>query len=193
MKISKNGVSFIAGWEGLELEAYQDIADIWTIGYGHTGPEVTAGMKVTEEQARSLLEADLEYFERGLNQVIRGEVNQNQFDALVSLTYNIGLGAFRSSTVLKRLNKGDYEGAAEAITWWNKATINGQLTVVNGLTNRRTDERKLFLTPAKYVPKFDPSQVKHIQERWSKGANIVELQPLYEHVMANLTRIRDNG
>ena len=144
-QVSREGIELIKRFEGLELQAYQDVAGIWTIGYGHTGPEVGPGMVITEGQAEQLLIEDLERFERGVSSAVQAPITQTQFDALVSLAYNIGVAGFSRSTAVKRLNKGDFEGAAEAITWWNKATINGRKQPVAGLTRRRAAEAALFL------------------------------------------------
>lgn len=150
MKTSANGINLIKQFEGLELEAYQDAVGIWTIGYGHTGPDVKPGMRITEKEADNLLSKRLaREFEPGVNSAIRGDVNQNEFDALVSLAYNIGVSALKKSTVIKRLNKGDIMGAADAILWWNKA--GGR--VLNGLVRRRAAERALFLQPVNALPR----------------------------------------
>ena len=147
MRTSPNGVALIKRFEGLELEAYQDIAGIWTIGYGHTGPDVKPGMKITEAEAEALLKRDLKPREEAVARLVNVPLNQNEFDALVSFVYNVGAEAFRKSTALKRLNKNDRIGAAEALTWWNKATVGGVLREVAGLTRRRAAERALFLEP----------------------------------------------
>lgn len=144
-QVSQQGIELIKRFEGLETQSYRDVAGIWTIGYGHTGPEVGPGMSISEAEAEDLLQRDLERFEDGVASAVRVSISQSQFDALVSLSYNIGVSAFRGSTALKRLNKGDMEGAAEAITWWNKATINGTKRPVLGLTRRRAAESALFL------------------------------------------------
>jgi lysozyme len=111
-----------------------------TIGWGHTGPSVKLGDKIDQKTADSLLRMDLKYAETALWGLT---LNQNQFDALVSLIYNIGFGNFSRSTLLKCLRAGDYEGAADEFIKWNKAGGH----VLNGLTNRRKAERALFLTP----------------------------------------------
>ena len=143
---SREGIELIKRFEGLELQAYQDVAGIWTIGYGHTGPEVGPGMRISEGDAERLLIDDLVRFEQGVSAAVRAVVTQSQFDALVSLSYNIGVAAFSRSTAVRRLNKGDYDGAAEAITWWNKATVNGRKVPIPGLTRRRAAEAALFLS-----------------------------------------------
>lgn len=147
MRTSENGIELIKRFEGLELEAYQDIAGIWTIGYGHTGEDVQPGMKISERDAEALLRSDLKSREQAVASAVKKSLNQNEFDALVSFVYNVGAAAFRGSTALKRLNRGDRVGAADALTWWNKATVGGVLREVLGLTRRRAAERALFLAP----------------------------------------------
>lgn len=147
MKTSQNGIGLIKQFEGLELEAYRDIAGVLTIGYGHTGPEVELGMRISERDAEELLKRDLKPREDAVERQVRVPLNQNEFDALISFVYNVGAGAFQKSTARKRLNAGDRVGAAEALTWFNKATIGGVLREVTGLIRRRASERALFLTP----------------------------------------------
>ncbi len=146
MRISEAGIDLIKRFEGLELESYQDIAGVWTIGYGHTetaGPD----QKISAREADDLLRRDLAPRERAVEQLVKVPLNQNEFDALVSFVFNVGIGALKSSTALKRLNRNDRLGAADALTWWNKATVAGVLREVTGLTRRRASERALFLTP----------------------------------------------
>ena len=158
MRTSEVGIALIKRWEGLELESYQDIAGIWTIGYGHTE---TAGpnQKISEREAEELLKRDLEPRERAVGDLTSVSLNQNEFDALVSFVYNVGVGAYRNSTARKRLNRGDRIGAAEALTWFNKATIGGVLREVTGLTRRRASEKALFLTPVNPPIVNDPKKV----------------------------------
>ena len=142
MKISTNGIDLICSFEGLRLKAYDDGVGVWTIGYGTTvinGTKVKKGDTCTVEQAKSYMANDLKQFESAVNQV-KVPLNQNQYDALVSLAYNIGVSAFLNSTLLKKLNAKDYKGAAEQFPRWNRA--GGK--VMRGLTNRRAKERKLF-------------------------------------------------
>lgn len=127
--------------EGLRLTAYIDTGGVWTIGYGHTGSNVREGLTIPLSEAERLLTRDLRVAEGHVNDAVKVKLTQNQFDALVSFVYNVGGGAFRSSTLLKLLNAGDYDGAANQLPRWNKD--NGK--VVNGLTNRRREERELFL------------------------------------------------
>ncbi len=147
MKISERGVALLKSFEGLELEAYQDIAGIWTIGYGHTGPDVRQGQRISERDAEALLRRDLRSREDAVSRFVTVPLNQNEFDALVSFVYNVGAEAFRRSTVLRRLNRDARMSAADALTWWNKATIGGVLREITGLTRRRAAEKALFVTP----------------------------------------------
>ena len=147
MKTAAAGVALIKKWEGLELESYQDIAGVWTIGYGHTA-SAKPGLVWTEQIAEAALTRDLESREDAVARYVTAPLTQNRFDALVSLIYNIGVGAFQTSTVRKRINRGDSDAAiAEAWGWFNKATIGGVLREVDGLKRRRAAEIALFLTP----------------------------------------------
>ena len=132
----------IKSFEGLELEAYLCPADIWTIGYGHTG-DVKEGDTITKAEAEDLLDKDLEKFRSGVNRCVKVPLNENQFGALVSFAYNVGIGSLQSSTLLKLLNAGDYDAAADQFPRWNKS--GGK--VLTGLTRRREAERAVFLTP----------------------------------------------
>ena len=156
MRISESGIALLKRFEGLELEAYQDIAGVWTIGYGHTGPDVQPGMRITEREAEALLRRDLKSRENAVDRLVNVPLNQNEFDALVSFVYNVGAEAFRRSTALRRLNRGARLAAAEALTWWNKATVNGVLREVLGLTRRRAAEKALFVTPTEPPVVRDP-------------------------------------
>lgn len=147
MKTSARGVDLIKRWEGLELEAYQDIAGVWTIGYGHTA-SAKPGLKWTEQIAEAALVRDLESREDAVERLIAVPLTQNRFDALVSLIFNIGVTRFQNATVRKRINAGDSDAAiAEAWAWFNKATVGGQLRRVEGLARRRAEEIALFLEP----------------------------------------------
>ncbi len=146
MRISRRGVAFIKRWEGFETRAYRDVAEVLTIGYGHTGSEVVDGMEITERDAEALLRCDLAARERTVNDLVCVALNQNEFDALVSFEFNTG--GLDRSTSLRRLNNGDRRGAAKALLWWNKARIDGVLREVAGLSRRREAEAALFLTPA---------------------------------------------
>lgn len=145
--ISTNGTKLIASFEGLELTAYLCPAKVWTIGLGTTvypnGQAVKKGDTCTKEQALQYKAHDLRRFEKCVNESVTVSLNQNQFDALVSLAYNIGPNAFKGSTLVKKLNAGDYNGAADQFLVWNKS----RGKVLKGLVNRRAAEHTLFLKP----------------------------------------------
>lgn len=144
MKVSIIGINLIKKYEGLRLTAYRCPSGILTIGYGHT-KTVKPGMTINETMADLLLEQDIKEYEKGINELIKVALNQNQFDALVSLCFNIGVGAFGRSTLLKLLNNKDYNGAAEQfMRWVNGRTAQG-LMPLPGLVKRRTEEKNLFL------------------------------------------------
>lgn len=130
----------IKEFEGLRLEAYKCPADVWTIGYGHTRG-VIPGDVITKKEAEAFLSEDVEDAESAVNEYVNVKLNQNQFDALVSFVYNLGAGNFKSSTLLRKLNQGDYLGAANEFERWNKA--GGK--VLNGLVRRRKAESNLFI------------------------------------------------
>jgi lysozyme len=139
-------LSLIKRWEGCKLKAYPDPGtggDPWTIGWGSTGPGISKGVVWTQQQADGRLAEDVGKFMSGVSKRITVPVTDNQLGALTSLAYNIGVGAFSKSTLLIKLNAGDYAGAADQFLAWKKA--GGK--VMQGLLNRRQDERKVFLTP----------------------------------------------
>lgn len=143
MRTSVNGKSKIKAYEGLRLEAYLCSANVWTIGWGHT-KGVKAGDRITIGQAEIFLTGDLVQYEKALNQLVKVPLNQNQFDALISLIFNIGITAFTDSTLLRKLNANDYLGASEQFLVWNKIALNGIKKTSQGLSNRRQSEKELF-------------------------------------------------
>lgn len=155
-RINAAGLALVREFEGLRLEAYQDQAGVWTIGYGHVGPEVVPGMVCTREQAEAWLVEDLREAEADVLRVLKRPATDNEFSAMVSLAYNIGGSAFSRSTVLKRFNAGDIRGAAEAFSLWRKVTVGGRKVDSPGLIRRRAAEAALFLTPDVPVPPHKP-------------------------------------
>lgn len=143
MQISDAGIALIKSFEKLRLVAYKPTPDdVWTIGYGST-QGVEPGMQITEQDADERLLEDLDDAETCVNKRIAGIIiTQNQYDALVSLCFNIGCGAFSGSTLLKLLLDGDDNGSAEQFVRWNKQ---GHKTLA-GLTRRRLAETELFRT-----------------------------------------------
>lgn len=142
MKINAAGLALIKEFEGLRLRAYHDAVGIPTIGYGSTGSHVRMGMTITEQEAEDLLKLDLSRFERGVAQAVGAvPTTPNQFSAMVCLAYNIGVGAFNRSSVLRLHLQGKRLLAAGAFLLWVKA---GGKTL-RGLVRRRNAERKLYL------------------------------------------------
>lgn len=142
MTTNEAGKNLIKDAEGLRLTAYRCPAGVPTIGWGTT-LGVTMGMTITKAQAEELFDKDLVKFEKAVERNVKVALNENQFSALVSFTYNLGEGNLKSSTLLRKINAGDFQGAAAEFAKWNKAS--GK--VLPGLTKRRADERALFLAP----------------------------------------------
>jgi lysozyme len=160
MNVNKAALDLIKEFEGFEAKAYLDELakpPVWTIGYGTTaragvGLEPHEGMTITQDTAELYLARTVEKFAAQIAPGITAPVNENEFGAMVSLAYNIGPGAFGKSSVLRRFNAGDKQGAADAFRMWNKA--GGR--VWPGLVRRREAERALFLTPVKEPSKPEP-------------------------------------
>ena len=146
MQTSDKGIALIKQFEGCKLTAYQDSVGVWTIGYGWTQPvdgkQIRAGMVIKQEEADRLLKTGLVSYENDVSRLVKVGLTQGQFDALVSFTYNLGARSLSTSTLLRKLNAGDYAGASDEFLRWNKA--GGK--VLNGLTRRREAERALFLS-----------------------------------------------
>ncbi len=141
MNTSATMRQMIEGWEGLRLSAYQDVVGVWTIGYGHTGG-VVPGETITQAEADTFMSNDLHTFEVAVTDYVgSAPTSQGQFDAMVSFAYNLGSGALKNSTLLKKHNAGDFQGAADEFLKWNHA--GGQ--VLAGLTRRREGERARYL------------------------------------------------
>lgn len=154
MNINQATVDLVKKWEGFRAEAYRDAVGVWTIGYGTTamaglGITPRPGLTITEAEAETYLRMGLEKFAKAILPYIIAPVNDNEFGAMLSLAYNIGPTAFKRSTLLRKFNEGDKEGAAREFLRWNLA--GGK--VLNGLTNRRNDEVALFKTPVKEEPR----------------------------------------
>lgn len=146
MKLTPEGLALIKRFEGCELTAYLCPAHTWTIGYGHTGPEVRAGQTITLAEAEALLLRDVARFDAGVSAACP-QATPAQHAAMVCLAYNIGLGNFRKSSVHRLHNAGDVAGAARAFGLWNKATdASGIKRELRGLTHRRAAEAALYLS-----------------------------------------------
>lgn len=144
MKVSSKGLELIKEFEGFSSVAYLCSAKKATIGYGNTfwedGTPVKIGDQISKERAETLLKHVVDNFSVAVEVDIKIEVTQNQFDAMVSLAYNIGLGAFKNSTLLRQLNRGNFVGASQEFLRWDKS--NGK--PLPGLTRRREREKLLF-------------------------------------------------
>lgn len=175
MNVSSNGLAIIKKWEGCKLDAYLDPVGIPTIGYGTIaypdGRRVAMGDQIVQEQAEGFLLHECTSICPAVERQVAVPLSQNQFDALVSFSYNVGLGAFGDSTLLRKLNQSDYAGAAEEFLRWNKGQVGGQTVELPGLTNRRRDERALFLSsePAGAPLAVDPSPSPQQQVTWLEG------------------------
>ena len=164
MKTSQAGIDLIKSFEGLHLDAYRCPAGVLTIGYGHT-KGVRPGQSISEAEAERILKEDLERFERGVNEAVHIPIAQNEFDALVSLAFNIGRGAFASSTLVRKLNTGDRSGAADELLRW----VRGGGRVLPGLVRRREAEQALFLDSGN--PSEPPFTVRDIQQALNESIN----------------------
>src|SRR6478609_4928710 len=166
MKVSPNGLKEIKLHEGVRNTAYQDSVGVWTIGVGHTAargaPIPKKGLTISDAEVDATLARDLVHFEEKVLGAVKVPLNQNQFDALVSLCFNIGEGAFAKSTLVRKLNAGDYQGAAEQFLVWNKA---GGKTV-QGLVNRRAKEKALFLKPVEASKVPEATAPAPAKEHW---------------------------
>jgi lysozyme len=161
--ITPEALEKLKQWEGFVPYAYDDaifptqpttagqkIAGTLTIGYGHTGADVRAGQQITQARAEALLKIDLSRFEHAVEDAVTVDLTDNQFAALVSFAFNVGLGGkktgdgFLTSSLLKKLNAGDYDSVPSELAKWNKTRINGKLQVSKGLVNRRAVEAGLW-------------------------------------------------
>ena len=145
MKISEQGLELIKHFESLQLKSYICPSGKWTIGYGHTGSDVVPNSTITEEQAEIILMADIKPIENYLNIKVNRQLNQSQFDALVSFIFNIGMEAFKASTLLNKLmkNPSDLTIHNEFLRW-KYGTRNGKKAIMPGLEKRRREEAALY-------------------------------------------------
>lgn len=136
-------ISMISKHEGTETKPYKDVVGVLTVCNGHTGPDIIPGKTYSKQECDALLKKDISVHSEGLLKCTNVPLNQNQYDAFVSFTFNVGVGAYCKSTLVKKLNAGDYVGACNELSKWDKS--GGK--VYRGLTKRREEERKLCLTP----------------------------------------------
>jgi lysozyme len=151
LELSDNGLDLLKQKEGFSSKAYRDSAGKWTIGYGHLivrGDGIDVGDVIDDGEATALLHSDVQKAVDCVNNAVTSNINQNQFDALVLFTYNVGNYAFQHSTLLQLINAGDFEGASAQFLRWTKVhNASGMFVEVAGLKNRRLAEQALFDTP----------------------------------------------
>ncbi len=142
---NQNGIDLIKKYEGLRTEAYRDAVGIWTIGYGHTDG-VQQGQHISEAEAESFLRQDLHHAEAAVERLVNVPLNDNQFAALVAFTFNLGAGSLAASTLLRKLNQGDYASVPAEMERWSKVKdpASGEYQVLSGLLRRRQAEGRLF-------------------------------------------------
>ncbi len=140
MNFNKAGMELLKSFESCKLKAYKCPAGIWTIGWGHTGKDVREGLEISQIQADALLQKDLNHFIGAVSALLKHNINDNRFSALVCFAYNVGVAALAKSLLLVAINKNEYESAAKQFMRWNHA--DGK--IVDGLTRRRQAERELF-------------------------------------------------
>lgn len=173
MKISQNCLNLIKKWEGLYLNAYIDPVGIPTIGYGTirypNGNKVKLGDRITERDAEIYLKYECDEFAEAVSRLVKVPLNQNQFDALVSFTYNVGSGAFQASTLLTKLNERNYQEAANEFSKWVNGMVNGVKTPLPGLVSRRADEKKLFLTTGGEAKPLETEVSAQDKVTWLEG------------------------
>lgn len=190
MKTGQKGIQLIKEFESFMPDAYLPTPDdVWTIGYGTTridGRPVVPGEKISKDKALQLFLKDLERFEQTILDNVKVSLSQNQFDALVSFTYNVGSGAFRSSTLLKKLNSGDYEGAAREFHRWNKQA--GK--VLRGLTRRRLAEENLFRSGVELPTPVVVSAKKVLKKEVASG--FMTEKEMNEHI-ADIDELLNDG
>ena len=202
--VSASGINLVKRFEGLHkvgqdgiIRAYRCPAGRWTIGYGHT-KGVRSGVQGDEAQCDLWLQEDLNVAGQAINRHVRVPLSQAQYDALASFIFNVGEGNFASSTLLKRLNKGLYDQVPEQIMRWNKATVDGVLTELRGLTRRRTAEAALFSMDAPLASEGGEAMVQKPQQKALKpltksktmaGAGVAGLATIAQEAAQKLERL----
>lgn len=162
--VNQKTLDLIAKYEGCKLVAYKDTGGVWTIGVGHTSDKylkVTPGLKITKDKAYELLQIDVREAEASVNKLVKVPLNENQFGALVSFVFNLGEGQFAKSTLLRKLNMGNYDAAPSELNKW--VYDNGKR--LDGLVARRNAEGELWNTPVTvpvevHIPGAPPSETK---------------------------------
>lgn len=144
MRASKHAIQLIKQFEALRLAPYLCPSGVPTIGYGHTAGVSLSMLPITEAEATDMLHDDIVRYERAVSEAVTLPLAQHEFDALVSFTFNVGVGALRTSTLVRHLNAGDRAAAAAEFPKWDKGRRGGRLVVMPGLVARRAEERRMF-------------------------------------------------
>lgn len=180
-------------WEGLRLTAYQDEAGVWTIGYGHTGPEVVRGMRITQAQANRYFEEDLEEAIVAVDNLVTPELSDVQYFVLASFVFNVGINAFRRSSLLKRLNAGDLEAVPGELIKWNKITdhVTKKKKVSPGLVNRRAAEVAMWtsVTSAPSIVAAEPDSRVSFRKPEVQGPTLLAGSAVGEQLTDTATQI----
>ena len=175
MKLSPQGLEKLRQLEGLRLTSYQCSAGVWTIGYGSTR-DVVPNMRITRQEAEDRLKRDVAKFEEAVNESVQVRLTQEQFDALVLFAFNVGIGAFRKSTLLRELNKENYDAVPIQLARWNK--VGGK--VVRGLVNRRAAEIAMWGSPTTNDTPDAPKPLT--QSRTIAGVGLVAISETAQQV-----------
>ncbi len=177
-RTSQQGIDLIKGFEGFRATASRLPDGRWIIGHGHV-KSAREGVAVTPRDAEDLLRYDLREVEDALANLVFAPLNQNQFDALASLVFNISPVQFRNSEILRRLNGGDYLGAAAGFEAWRRARINGRVMVIDALVRRRAAEKALFLdNPASRPTAPSPLVVPELDPAAAEAAPVAVVRPV---------------
>jgi lysozyme len=195
-RINAAGLSHIKQWEGCELVAYKDIAGVWTIGYGHTSaagiPQVRAGMRINDVEAENILRSDLGVFEARVERLVKVPLTDNQHAVLVSFDFNTG--ALHKSTLLKKLNAGDYDAVPGELMKW----VNAGGKKSKGLVNRRSAEAGLW-AKGEFVASNTVAVTKAVNKKdvavivgTGAGGAATSIVPVLPDVLDAVTRQHDD-
>lgn len=139
-------VPFLNKHEGVEYKPYKDVAGVWTVCAGITGPDVILGKVYTKKECDALLAKHLAIHQRAVDKALKVDIPVSTRAALYSFSFNVGTNAMRNSTAIKRINRGDIRGGCHALSLWNKISVGGKKVVSKGLVNRRNAEIKLCVS-----------------------------------------------
>ena len=182
MNISQVGINLIKSFEGCSLTAYKAVPTekYYTIGWGRYSPDIKAGDKITQKQADLYFLEDIKKYVDGVNDLVTRNITQYQFDSLVSFSYNCGVGALRTSDLLKYVNAGNFKAASLEFAKWNKSGG----VVLKGLVNRREAERQLFMKP---MPVLNKEKI--INYTIKKGETLSHIAVAYHTTISKIMKL----